>query len=585
MKKIYLSLLGFALCWGMSAQVSVTLNVDMNSANPTSTLLNVVGNFNDPDYDGTVYPTDYNADYQNWTLNTIMLTDPDLDGVFSVTLTLSPARYEFKFIDGDGWDFAENVPTACTVEVSGNSNRQIMVGSNNDETYSVCYAKCVACGENAVRFRVDVSTVDIDGDGIFGEPEEDIHPAGIHIAGDFQGIWDPSTLALQDWNGDKVWETTLPVGTATSVMFKFINGDSWDFPNENIVGTCGDGGGNRLEAITSDNTVLSAYCWNSCESCTLPVAVTFQVDMTASCLDTSPGVFLMGTATDWSNGTALTDLDLDGVFELTLNIGAGSYEYKFRVGTDGWEGIGNRQLVVVADTPVTLPAVCFGSADPCSGTVDPGDVTFQARPGTNVIPNGQSMWIMGDFTSPSWQVGALVMTDTDGDGTWSVTVPQVCQSNLKYKFAIGLDNTVTTTDWLEESADFSAIGGCGVDNGTFSDNRELIRTSGDPITVCYTFDTCTSCLVGVDENEVVANLSVFPIPANDVMYVNFTSSVAQRINIKMLNAMGQTVLEENPGVVTGQRIVSLNTSALASGIYYLAISNGTTLQSKTVSVK
>lgn len=586
MKKIYMSLLAFALCWGVSAQVAVTFNIDMNSSNPTTTTLNVAGNFNDPDGSGTVYPVDYNAAYQDWTPNTINLTDPDLDGVFSVTLNLMPARYEFKFLDGIGWDFAESVPSACTVEVNGNNNRQILVGDVNDVEYSVCYGKCVACGENAVRFRVDMSTVDVDGDGILGEFGDDIYPFGVHVTGDFQNpVWTPGANALQDWNGDNIWETTLSVGTATSVIYKFINGDSWDFPNESIAGLCGDGQGNRSEAIASDNTVLPAYCWNSCESCTLPVAVTFQVDMTASCLDTSPGVFLMGTATDWANGTAMSDLDLDGVWELTLNISAGSYEYKFRVGTGSWEGIGNRLLTVVAETPQTLPAVCFGSADPCSGTVAPGDVTFQVRPGTNTIPTGQVMWMMGDFTNPSWQAGALAMADTDGDGTWSVTVPQVCQSNLKYKFVIGLDNMVTATNWLEESADFSAIGGCGVDNGTFSDNRQLIRTSGDPITVCYTFNTCDACIIAVEENDVVANLSVYPVPANDVLNVNFTSNKAQRITIKMLNAMGQVVLEELPGVITGQRIVSLNTSALSSGIYYLTISNGRSLQSRVVSIK
>jgi hypothetical protein len=193
------------------------------------------------------------------------------------------------------------------------------------------------------------------------------------------------------------------------------------------------------------------------------------------------------------------------------------------------------------------------------------------------------MWVMGDFTQPNWQDGALQMTDTDGDGTWTVTVPQICVSSFFYKFRSG---TPGGADFTEETADFSEIGGCGVDNGTFTDNRQLVRADGSPVTVCWTFDTCEACgPASVSESAVAANVRVFPVPAEDQLNVQFDSAVAQRMTIRMVNSLGQTVVEENLGVVFGQKTIALNTTALASGVYALTLNNGSVTQVVNVMIK
>ena len=561
---------------GAMAQTAVTFNVNMLPIG-SSDSLHVVGNFADPNYDNVVE----NPDYQNWTPNAAsgLMTDDDMDFVYTATLMLQPGRYEFKFVNGNDWPFSETVPQTCTVEVNGNSNRQIMVGTEAT-SYSVCYGECADCGQNAIRLRVDMSTVDLDADGIFAEPGEDISPAGVHVNGSFVN-W-TTFVPLQDWDGNNIWETTIATTTADPIQYKYINGNDWIYPNEAVGAPCGDGQ-NRLLSITDVNTVLPVYCWNSCDPCSQPVAITFQVDMNASCLDTSPGVNLMGTATDWANGAPMSDDDGDGIWTITLNLSAGAYEYKFRVGAGGWEGIGNRQLTVVAETPEVLPAVCYNSSEPCGPVVAPGDVTFEVRPGAIQLAAGQVMWVMGDFTQPNWQDGALQMTDTDGDGTWSVTVPQVCISSMFYKFRAG---TPGGADFTEETADFSAIGGCGVDNGTFSDNRQLVRADGNPVTVCWTFDTCEACApISVNENDAVANVRVYPVPADDQLNVQFEAAVAQRMTLRLVNGLGQVVVEENLGVVFGQKTISMNTASLASGVYALTINSGSETQVFNVMVK
>jgi hypothetical protein len=66
-----------------------------------------------------------------------------------------------------------------------------------------------------------------------------------------------------------------------------------------------------------------------------PVNVTFKVDMTQQTGFTTP--YVSGTFNNWS-GTAnpMTDANADGVWEATLSLVPGSYEYKFS--RDNWAG-------------------------------------------------------------------------------------------------------------------------------------------------------------------------------------------------------------------------------------------------------
>lgn len=566
------------------AQVPVTLNVDMSSQDVSPLGVHVAGNFGDVNYDGTFE----NPSLVNWSPNTYQLTDDDGDMIYSISFDLAAGyKYEFKFINGDNWPQEEVVPNVCRADQSGNSNRGFWVMEAAE--YSVCFGGCVACGDNAVLVQVDMSLVDLDGDGVGGETSEsldnlqDIHPDGVFIGGDFPGSNWTAFVPLKDYDGDKIWQAVLNVGQTTSMQYKFINGPGFEFPNESISGACGAGNGNRALAVEA-NTVQQVYCWNSCDFCVQPSNITFNVDMNNSCADVSAGVNLMGTATNWNTGEPMSDDDGDGIYTLTLPLQPGNYAYKFRIGSNGWEGFpGDRTLVVEATTDQTLPNVCFGSADPCGAFYAPADVTFRLNVGSQVVPSGQVVWVMGDFTG--WQGGAIPMTDADVDGIWEHTIVDFCPQSGFYKFVIGANNQNTSVDWLEETADFSDIGGCGVNNGTFSDNRNFTRTSDEDIELCFTFDSCAPCIVSVEENNAIADLSIYPVPATDIMNISFNNTIAERVEINVVNTVGQVVRTLDLGVVSGQRLVQLNVNDLAKGIYAIQITNGINSTVKQVSVK
>ena len=69
------------------------------------------------------------------------------------------------------------------------------------------------------------------------------------------------------------------------------------------------------------------------------------------------------------------------------------------------------------------------------------------------------------------------------------------------------------------------------------------------------------------------------------MNVKLATANAQNIQIQIINSVGQVVLSKNAGQIAGERTIELEVANLATGVYSLIISNGTEIQSVTVSVK
>jgi hypothetical protein len=572
MKHFYLFASALFMTASAMCQFPVTLRVDMNGVATDS--LHVAGNFMDNNYDNVVE----NAAYVNWTPSSAsgLLTDSDGDGIHEIVMNLVAGRYEFKFINGNDWPYSEDVPAACQVEVSGNDNRQIMV--SGPMTYEVCYASCALCDQNSIRLRVDMNYFDDDMDGIPAEPGDDINPDGVYA----YNAADMSMIALQDWNADNVWETVY-ASASNSLEFVYVNGPNITsgFSMELVTGACANAAGNRVEAL-APNVVAPLYCWNLCDACVAPSEIIFSVNMNGACQDLTPGVNLVGTVTDWGTGVPMSDADGDGIYTHTLFLAPGNYEYKFRIGSGGWEGNPNRQLTVVADTNVTLETACFGSLDPCGLVFPPSDITFQVSTGNATLAAGDIFWVMGNFTNPQWQDGAIQMTDADGDGTWTATVADVCQPLIYYKYRYG---AVGGTTFVEDTANFSIIGGCGVDNGGFSDNRVLNRGANDT-TVCFAFNTCESCLtVGLEEFFSASDINVFPNPATAEVNLIFNSMLGQSLQVSLMDYTGRTVRSFNWIVSAGNNRRTLNLEDIPSGAYVMRIANAEQSSSRILIVE
>ena len=126
-------------------------------------------------YQGTYGTVNINGGFNGWCGACATMTDDDGDGVFSITIGLSPATYEYKFTL-DGWTAQEEFTEgdACTSTIDGYTNRTLDV-TEATTLDAVCYNSCDACPtdsapERAITFRVNMS-------------EETTNPIGVFING------------------------------------------------------------------------------------------------------------------------------------------------------------------------------------------------------------------------------------------------------------------------------------------------------------------------------------------------------------------------------------------------------------------
>lgn len=196
----------------------------------------------------------------DWTPGDTKLTNKAGTTLWEVVLDIPAGNYEYKFINDNGWNGLEE-------KMSGKGcypgdNRTLVVGPPNasgqkEGTY--CYNKCFACDEFAVKLSVDMGKTAVD-------------PAGVHVAGLFQG-WDPAKTKLAKVGTTTVYTVTVGMKAGDN-EYKFINSDNWNAGKDEKIkagSPCEKGGGNRFITVTTkdtdNNSVGVAPCFGFCTSC------------------------------------------------------------------------------------------------------------------------------------------------------------------------------------------------------------------------------------------------------------------------------------------------------------------------------
>ncbi len=334
-----------------STSTTVTFKVDMSQYGNSFGNVYVSGSFN------------------GWSGDANQLLDPEMDDIYETTLELADGSYEYKFTL-DNWSVQEQFQGGepCTVTNGGYTNRALEV-TGSMVLPAVCWNSCETCTfiPPDVTFNVDMNQYL----NAFGN---------VYVSGTMNG-WCGNCNLMTDPDLDGIYSITLPLAEG-AYEYKFTI-DNWAV-QENFVGgepctVTNWGFTNRFLQVT-ESVVLPEVCWNSCDPCGEPPAiydVTFKVDMNQYQGGYSI-VTLNGTFNGWCGScNILTDDDMDGVFEITLPLLEGSYQYKFTLnGWDIWEefaggepctvtlgGFTNRSLEVVDNT--VLPAVCWNSCDEC----------------------------------------------------------------------------------------------------------------------------------------------------------------------------------------------------------------------------
>jgi hypothetical protein len=181
------------------------------------------------------------------------------------------------------------------------------------------------------------------------------------------------------------------------------------------------------------------------------------------------------------------------------------------------------------------------------------------RVGGNFTDNGATV-AAGAVANWSPADANSAMTD-EGNNVWAITVTYPVASlgaTQFYKFVNGDWGANEGTD----AANTIAVDSCGVDDGGGNINRTYTLMPG---TVCYVWDACTACGVSVAENA-IANLTVAPNPATDVVNFTFEANNAAVATVTIFDLAGKAVATTTVAT-SATTTVEMNTTALQAGSY------------------
>lgn len=295
--------------------------------------------------------------------------------------------------------------------------------------------------------------------------------------------------------------------------------------------------------------------------------VTFQVDM-SQVGSINPGVCVVGSfqlvagySFDWAPGiTNLSDANNDSIYEITVSVPAGPYEYKFLNGgawgndeavPSGCEVNNNRYVNVTG--PTIIPVVCFGECSECIQPVIMRQVMFRVDMKMEGTINSP-VSVVGNFQDEAgfagdWQPGVTIMTDIDADSIYEVNVT-LPQGNYEYKFVNG-------GSW---GYDELVPSPCEVNN-----NRNLLLLS-DTILAPICFGSCYLCVSTASLMQHPSeSLKIFPNPATSNINWNVINGLA-KMEAEIIDALGNVIIREIN--VTN----NLNISSLSPGVYTLRLS-------------
>mgnify|MGYP000427188047 FL=1 len=481
-------------------------------------------------YTGAAFTTvNINGTFNGWCGSCNAMTDANNDSIYEITLPLLAGAIEYKFTL-DGWNVPENLTagSACTQTTGGFTNRVYNVTAASTVGV-VCWNSCVACAPPTypVTFKVDMR-------GYTGATF-----AAVNVNGTFNG-WCGGCNALTDANNDSIWEVTLPL-PAGPIEYKFTvdgwNGQENLTPGTTCTQTIG-GFTNRVYTVTSAGGVLTAVCWNSCNTCSTPaptpVNVTFVVDMRGYSGSAFTTVNVNGSFNGWCGGcNAMTDANNDSIWEVTLPLLPGTIEYKFTV--DGWNGqenlvagsactqtnFGFTNRVLTFTTATTLPSVCWNSCTACTGAPTSANITFRVNMSQYSGPAYTTVNLNGSFNN--WCGGCAVMTDPDNDGIFELMVNVSTAAPIEWKY---------TLDGWNGQENLTPGGACTQTSGQFT-NRWLQPTTNTVLpAVCW--ESCTAC----PSLGSVTGL---------VRYGNNAQTALNNSTVLLKNALGATVATATSG--------------------------------------
>lgn len=190
-----------------------------------------------------------------------------------------------------------------------------------------------------------------------------------------------------------------------------------------------------------------------------------------------------------------------------------------------------------------------------------------------------------------------IMQDTAAStSVYNALVSDMTTSNLKiHQFSWLMHHKYAIIDADDNFSDPQVItGSCNWSSAGFSKNDEndvIVHSANIANQYLQEFaqrfkDEGGVVMVGVNDEITDSHfeLTAYPNPTSDFIWVNFYSENQSNTVIELLNMEGKIILSFNQGSSIGNQSVKINTSELSSGLYFLKVSSGNFSKTDKISI-
>lgn len=313
----------------------------------------------------------------------------------------------------------------------------------------------------------------------------------------------------------------------------FLNNSSGASPNTTWLWSYGDG--------TTDTTYNGNHTYTSGGWYLVCLTMT-----DANCTDTRcDSVFVQGGGTG-CNANFTFQNNPTGVSFAAAQQGAASYSWDFGDGSTG-TGANVNHVYAPGTYNACLTVAMNGQTCTSCQTVT---VQLNALCSSNftVIPDStqpHTYWALNMATGAA----PLTYLWSWGDGTSSTGAYPTHTFSAPGLYTICL--TITDAN--------------GCTSNTCNPYQLLRLSSSAPVTI-----NVINGLTGLQENEATAQVSVFPVPANDQVTVQFNLAKSAEVSFRIFNTTGQLVQEVAASTLeSGEQEFVIDTKTLLNGVYFL----------------
>ncbi len=197
---------------------------------------------------------------------------------------------------------------------------------------------------------------------------------------------------------------------------------------------------------------------------------------------------------------------------------------------------------------------------------------------------GGASGVMGGFESLSNPVPAAQMVYNH---VARAIAPSFGGTNIAFPATINTGETYTInasftlpTTWDETQ--MHIVGMLVNQSGTIDNAGKATLTEA----IANGFVSGTSIAAGIaDQNQVDANLTVYPNPANEYTSIKVQLNNEQNVTLKLIDMNGRTVASRNYGQMNGASEIQLNTSNFEAGLYLIHLTLDNSIVSRRLIIE